>query len=84
MIIEGILVVVKGVILFIVNLFPTLPDMDFLSTSFQPLVNVMATINSFVSVSLFAGCCVAFIVFMNIDFIWSIIMWVVRKIPGVT
>lgn len=84
MIVEAIFNLIKALVLFIIGLFPTLPDMSFLSSSIQPVINVLASIDSFVSVPLVAGCFVALIVFMNIDFVWSIIMWVIRKIPGVS
>ena len=83
MILEAIFNLIKAVILFIINLFPAMPDMSFLSQSVQPMVSVLASIDSFVSVSLLAWCLLTIIAFMNIEFIWSVIMWVVKKIPGV-
>jgi flagellar biosynthesis protein FlhB len=83
LIIEGIMNVLKAVILFIVGLFPTLPNMSSLAQPIDAVISVVRTIDSFVSVQL-AGVCIGFLfVFTHLDFIWSVIMWVIRKIPGV-
>lgn len=84
MIIEGIFNLIKGLILFVISLFPSLPDMTFLSQSLEPFVKVISSVNSFVSVPLFAGCCLVLVVILNIEFVWSVIIWVVKKIPGIS
>lgn len=84
MILEGILNLVKGVLLSVISLFPALPDMSFLSQSVSDLLNLFVLIDSVVSVRLVGSCFTALFVFTNIDLIWSVIMWVVRKIPGVS
>lgn len=84
MIFEAIFNLIKSLILFIISLFPTIPDMSFLSQSLEPLVNALVSINSLISISLFAWCCFTLIIILNIEFVWSIIIWVVRKIPGVS
>ncbi len=83
MIIQLILDLLKMFLLFIISLFPTLPDMQSLANSVNAVTDVLMSINSFVSVRLAGGCVFALLVFMNVDFMWSIIMWVVKKIPGV-
>lgn len=83
MIVKLLLEIVKGVLLFIIGLFPALPDMSFLVQPLTAVTDLFVVINSFVSVRLVGFCLSVLVVFANIDFIWSIIMWVVRKIPGV-
>ena len=84
MIIEGIMNVLKVVILFIIGLFPKLPDMSTLSQSVNSVTAVFSAVDSFISVSLLGFCFGVLFIFTHIDFIWSIIMWVIRKIPGVS
>lgn len=84
MILEAIFNLIKSLVLFVVGLFPAMPDLSFLSQSLQSVINVLSSINSFVSVSLVAWCFFTLILFMNMEFIWSVIMWVIKKIPGVS
>lgn len=84
MILEAIFNLIKSLVLFIIGLFPAMPDMSFLSQSLQSVIDILSSINSFVSVSLFAWCGFTIILFMNLEFIWSVIMWVIKKIPGVS
>lgn len=84
MIIEGIMNVLQAVILFIISLFPKLPDMSFLSQSVESVTSVLCAVDAFISVELVGFCLGVLFVFTHIDFIWSIIMWVIRKIPGVS
>lgn len=84
MILEGILGLVKSVLLFVIGLFPPLPDLNFLSHSLAELFNLLILIDSIVSVRLFGFCLGALFVFSHIDFMWSVVMWVVKKIPGVS
>ena len=82
MIVELILNLLKTLILFVISLFPTIPPFD-MGVSLQPFVDVVTSINSFISVPLVGICLGLLLVVTNIDFVWSMIMWVVRKIPGV-
>lgn len=82
MIVEFLLDIVKAVLLFLIGLFPELPDMSSIVEFFDPLYQVYMQMNSFISVKLVAGCVLFFFILSNIEFIWGIIMWVVRKIPG--
>lgn len=84
MIVELVLNLIKSLVLFILNLFPTLPDLNFVNDGLQPFVAVVSTINSFVSVPLFFNCVVALIAFSNAEFLWVIVMWCVKKIPGLS
>ncbi len=82
MIVEAIFNLLKLVILLVIGLFPDIPSLGS-SSSVNPLFDVLRAVNSFVSVPLVGFCVAALFVFLNADFLWSIIMWVVRKIPGV-
>ncbi len=82
MIVEFLLDIVKAVLLFLIGLFPELPDMSSIVEFFDPLFQVYMQVDSFISVKLVAGCVIFFFILSNIEFIWGIIMWVVRKIPG--
>ena len=84
MIISAIFNLIKATILFVIGLFPALPDLSFLAQSIQPFIDLLHGINLFVSVPLLGFCLGVLFVVWNIDFFWSIIMWVVRKIPGVS
>lgn len=84
MIVKLLMDLLKFLLLFVISLFPALPDMSGLIQSLDSVLSVLKSINFVVSVSL-VGWCVSFLfIFSNIEFIWSIIMWVVRKIPGVS
>ena len=85
MIFEGILNVFKFLALFIISLMPTFPDFsDALSTGLDPFFDVLFSIGAFVDLGVLSTCLVILFVVMNIDFIFAIIMWIVRKIPGVS
>lgn len=84
MIIEAILNLVKSFLLFLIGLFPTLPTFIDNSSYLSSLSNVLGYANYFVVLDVAIGCLVICFVVMNIKFIWGAIMWVVRKIPGVS
>ena len=84
MIFEAILNIFKAIAIFIINLLPAFPDLSgWVNTSLTPLFNVFFAVNYFIDIPAIAGCLLAIIAFANIDFIWAVIMWIVRKIPGV-
>lgn len=84
MIIEGILNLVKSLLLFLVGLLPQLPTFDIQSSALSDVANVIGYANRFCNLSVVVGCCGIMIAVYNIKAIWSLIMWVVRKIPGVS
>lgn len=84
MILKGILDLLKAFLLFIIGLFPTLPDMSWLIGTISPVVQVFASLNMVVDVGVLSLCIGLLFLFSNIEFVWGIIMWVVRKIPGVS
>ena len=52
--------------------------------SMSPLLYVVKFVNMFVSVSLLSRCVIIVLVVYNLKFVWSILMWLIRKIPGVS
>lgn len=74
----------KTFLLFIIGLMPSVPDVSGLVSFINPVFSLLGGLNNFVSVSLVGTCLVILFVCMNIEFIWGIIMWVIRKIPGVS
>jgi hypothetical protein len=85
MIFGAILTLFKTVAIFIINLLPAFPNMaSWVNTSISPLIDLVVAANYFINVQVVAGCLITVIVFTNIQFVWSGIMWIVRKIPGVS
>jgi ABC-type sulfate transport system permease subunit len=81
MIVEAIFNLIALLILGVISLFPTIPIID--TSGLDGLFNVLSLIDSFVSLRAVSVCFVVIFIFMNIQIVWGIIMWVVRKIPGV-
>jgi len=81
MITEFLLNLVRFVIVGIITIFPTIPriDLSFLDGVFMAL----SMVDLFINIGVVGVCLSVILVFMNIQLIWGIIMWVVRKIPGV-
>lgn len=79
MIVETILNFLVGIVLGIIKLFPTIPKMnlDFLNW----IIRMFSLVDLFVSLRVLSTCLVVIFVVMNARLIWSVIMWVVRKIP---
>lgn len=84
MILKLIMELLKFFLLFIIGLMPAVPDVSGMVSFINPVFTLLGGLNNFVSVSVAGTCLTVLLVFMNIEFIWGIIMWVVRKIPGVT
>lgn len=84
MIIEGILNLVKSLLLFLVGLLPQLPTFDIQSSALTDVAKVVGYANRFCNLNIVVGCCGILIAVYNAKAIWSLIMWVVRKIPGVS
>lgn len=76
--------VFKVFILFIVSLIPTLPNSDELANLVKPVFDLYLNIDTFINVQACMICLVCLFIFSNVQLIWGIIMWVVRKIPGVS
>ena len=69
---------------FLVRLFPALPRFDNLAVTLDPIAYIIRFLDMFVSLELVSRCLLTILVVYNIKFGWSILMWVVRKIPGVS
>ena len=69
---------------FLINLFPKFPSFNGLNASMSPLLYVVKFVNMFISVSLLSRCMIILLIVYNLKFVWSILMWLIRKIPGVS
>lgn len=84
MVIKILMDMLKALILFVIGLLPKLPDLSFLTKYIESFVAVIKSVNRFISVPTLGLCFLAIFACYNARAIWSIIMWVVRKIPGVS
>lgn len=84
MILELIMNALKAFLLFVIGLFPALPDMSWLSRSLSPVLGVLSGIDRFVDLGVFVLCLSLMLIISNLEFVWGIVMWVIRKIPGVS
>lgn len=81
MIIEAVFNIIALLILGIINLFPTFPVLDM--SGLDGIFQALSLIDSFVSLKTVSICFVVIFIFMNIEVLWGVIMWVVRKIPSI-
>ena len=84
MIIEFFFDIIFGFLEFLIGCFPEFPDFSILNVALSPLFYVLKLINNFVSVPLLGRCGLIILFVYNIKFAWSIVMWLIRKIPGVS
>lgn len=84
MIIKAIMELLKALILFIIGIFPALPEITFLDGFVKGIRALIGSIDAFVSVSVLSSCLLLILLFYNARALWSLVMWVVRKIPGVS
>ena len=61
-----------------------LPRFDSLTVTLNPIAYVIRFLNLFVSMQMVSRCLLIILIIYNIKFGWSILMWVIRKIPGVS
>jgi len=69
---------------FLVGLFPSFPRFDSLAVTLNPIAYVIRFLNLFVSMQMISRCLLIILIIYNIKFGWSALMWVIRKIPGVS
>lgn len=69
---------------FLVGLFPAFPRFDCLVVTLNPIAYIIRYLDLIISMRTVSGCLLAILVVYNIKFGWSVLMWVVRKIPGVS
>lgn len=84
MIIEFVCNLFFGICHLVISVFPKLPDFSGLNVSLQPFFKVIKTLTSFVDFRVVGSCLLLVLIVFNLKFIWSIFMWLVRKIPGVS
>lgn len=69
---------------FLDKLFPTFPRFDALAAVLDPIAYVVRFLDLFISMQTLSRCLLVILIVYNIKFGWSILMWVLRKIPGVS
>lgn len=84
MIIELIFNAIFFILNFLIGLFPRFPSFKSLEISLQPVYYVLSFLNTFISLKAVSMGLIIVLLVYNLKFVWSIIMWVVRKIPGVS
>ena len=84
MIVEAIMNVLFFLINLIVSLFPKFPSFEELNIDLSPFFAVIKMVNTFVDLRVIGVCLMMILIIYNSKFIWSIFMWLVRKIPGVS
>ncbi len=67
-----------------IGLFPTFPSFGRIRVSQTPLVQAISQLGRFVDLHVLSTCLLIILVVYNIKFVWSILMWIIRKIPGVS
>ena len=69
---------------FLIGLFPKFPSFKGLSVSLSPVFYVLRFINTFINLKVVGTGLIIVLLVYNIKIVWSILMWLVRKIPGVS
>lgn len=69
---------------FLVALFPAFPRFDALTTALDPIAYVIRFLDLFISMQAVSRCLLIILIIYNIKFGWSVLMWVIRKIPGLS
>ncbi len=73
--------VIEFVVTGIISLLPTIPS--FSISHLDGVFMAISTINAVIDLRVLSVCLVLLFLSMHIQLIWSIIMWVVRKIPTI-
>lgn len=81
MIIEGLLYVIKFIVLGIINMLPTMPS--FSISYLDSVFNVLSMTDLILNVRVLAVCLSILFIVTNAQLIYGLIMWVVRKLPFV-
>lgn len=84
MILMALMELLKLLIMGIIALLPPLPDMSGIVGFFDTLADVLGVLDKFVDLRVVGVCLSLILSAYSARFIWSVIMWVVRKIPGVS
>lgn len=81
MIVEALCSLIFALVKGVLSLFPSLPAID--TSGIDSVMRALSVLDTFVSLRMISYCFVTVFIFMNIEVFWGVIMWVVRKIPGV-
>lgn len=84
MIIEFLCNIFFGLANLLVGILPQLPSFQELNLDLSGFFSVVRLLNMFVDLKVVGICAIIILVVYNIKFIWSIFMWLIRKIPGVS
>lgn len=84
MILEFLCNILFGLAHFFLNLFPKFPSFENLNVSLGPVFYVIKFLNMFVDVRVVSTGLLIVLIVYNIKFVWSVLMWLIRKIPGVS
>lgn len=84
MIIKLLMELLKALIMLVISLFPTMPAVSWLSDFVANFAKMMQSIGIFISLPTVSLCFVLIMLCYNARAIWSLVMWVIRKIPGVS
>ena len=69
---------------FLIGLFPAFPRFDSLATALDQIAYLIRFLDLFISMQTVSRCLLVILIVYNIKFGWSILMWILRKIPGVS
>lgn len=81
MIVEAFLNVIKYLVLGVISVLPTIPKLEF--SQLDGVFKMLSVTDLIIDVRVLAACLGVLILVVNIQLIWGVIMWVVRKIPTV-
>lgn len=84
MIIEFFCNILFTLVRFFLNIIPRFPSFESLNVSLAPLFYVIRFVNVFISLRVVSIGLVLVLIVYNIKFVWSILMWLIKKIPGVS
>lgn len=84
MILEFLCNIIFALAFLFVKLIPKFPSFQKLNVSLSPLFYIIKLINMFIPIQVLGSCLLMVLVVYNIKFVWSILMWLIRKIPGVS
>lgn len=84
MVLQAILEALKSLILFVVGLFPRLPDVSFIRSYVFSFVELARSVNMVLDLKVVGSCFTLILLVYNARAVWSVIIWAVRKIPGVS
>lgn len=68
----------------LVSLLPKFPSFEQFNIDLSPFFAVIKLVNMFIDIRVLGTCMLVVLLIYNIKFVWSIFMWLIRKIPGVS